>query len=59
MVEITINEEDAHSIDVTAYSYFYSLVTMEITRKQLTNVATAEGMHGPISSRVRRSLVRS
>jgi hypothetical protein len=59
IVEITMNEEDTHSIDVTAYSYFYSLVTMEIMRKQLTNVATAEGMHSPSSSRVRRSLVRS
>ena len=45
MVEIAISEEDAHSICVTAYLYFYSLVTMDITRKQLTGIATAEGTH--------------
>jgi hypothetical protein len=28
---------------VTAYLYFYSLVTMDLTRKQLTNVAKADG----------------
>ena len=37
----TISEQDAHSIGVTAYLYFYSLVTMDVTRKQLTNVAKA------------------
>ena len=35
--------QDAHSIGVTAYLYFYSLVTMDLTRKQLTNVAKAGG----------------
>jgi hypothetical protein len=34
-----IGAQDAHSIGVTAYLYFYSLVTMGLTRKQLTNVA--------------------
>ena len=41
----TVSEQDAHSIGVAAYIYFYSLVTMDVTRKQLTNVAKAEGMH--------------
>ncbi len=45
-----ISEQDAHSIGVAAYLFFYFLVTMDLTRKQLTNVAKAEGMHGPMSS---------
>ena len=39
-----ISEQDAHTIGVSAYLYFYSLVTMDHTRKQLTNVALAEGI---------------
>ena len=33
-----ITEQEAHAIGVDAYLYFYSLVTMDVTRKQLTNV---------------------
>ena len=32
-----VTEEEAHAIGVDAYLYFYSLVTMDLTRKQLTN----------------------
>ena len=39
-----ISEQEAHAIGVTAYTYLYSLVTMDLTRKQLTNVAKAEGI---------------
>ena len=39
----TIGEQEAHAIGVTAYTYFYPLVTMDLTRKQLTNVAKAGG----------------
>jgi hypothetical protein len=46
----TISEQDAHSIGVAAYLYFYSLVTMDLTRKQLTNVARAEGIHAPMNT---------
>ncbi len=46
----TISEQDAHSIGVTAYVYFYSLVTMDLTRKQLTNVAKAEGISAPMNT---------
>ena len=28
----TISEQDAHAIGVSAYVYFYSLVTMDLTR---------------------------
>jgi hypothetical protein len=45
-----ISEHDAHAIGVSAYLYFYPLVTMDITRKQLTNVARAKGMHSPMNS---------
>ena len=30
-------EEEAHAVGVDAYLYFYPLVTMDLTRKQLTN----------------------
>jgi hypothetical protein len=33
-----INEQEAHAIGVDAYLYFYPLVTMDLTRRQLTNV---------------------
>jgi len=45
-----ISEQDAHSIGVTAYLYFYSLVTMDVTRRQLTNVAKPEGLFTPMNS---------
>jgi hypothetical protein len=44
-----ISEEEAHSIGIAAYQYFYSLVTMDVTRKQLTNVAKAEGIQTPMN----------
>jgi hypothetical protein len=34
----TITAEAAHTIGVDAYIYFYPLVTMDVTRKQFTNV---------------------
>jgi hypothetical protein len=46
MAADTVTEEEAHSIGVTAYTYFYSLVTMDITRKQLTNVEAKPGAIG-------------
>ena len=45
-----ISEQDAHSIGVAAYVYFYPLVTMDLTRKQLTNVAKAEGLYTPMNT---------
>jgi hypothetical protein len=35
---VNVTEEQAHSIGVEAYLYFYPLVTMDITRKQSTNM---------------------
>ena len=46
----TIGEQEAHDIGITAYTYFYPLVTMDLTRRQLTNVARAEGMRAPMNT---------
>ena len=47
----TITAEEAHAIGVDAYLYFYSLVTMDVTRKQLTNQEpTPGGIGGPMNS---------
>jgi hypothetical protein len=45
----TLSEHDAHDIGVSAYAYFYPLITMDVTRKQLTNVAVAQGITGPMN----------
>lgn len=45
-----VTVDEAHAIGVEAYLYFYSIVTMDITRKQLTNVENAEGIHAPMNS---------
>jgi hypothetical protein len=46
-----ISEEDAHAIGVDAYLYFYSLVTMDLTRKQLTNMEPGPGsLGGPMNT---------
>lgn len=37
-----ITEQEAHDIGVQAYLYFYPLVTMDITRKQMTNAEFGE-----------------
>jgi hypothetical protein len=45
-----ITEQQAHAIGVDAYLYFYSLVTMDLTRRQLTNVETGKGFGGPMNT---------
>jgi hypothetical protein len=37
-----ISEQEAHAIGVDAYLYFYPLVTMDLTRRQMTNVAAGK-----------------
>jgi hypothetical protein len=41
-----VSEEEAHAIGVEAYVYFYSLITMDVTRKQLTNVEPGKASIG-------------
>src|SRR5580658_5952237 len=46
-----ITETEAHAIGVDAYLYLYSLVTMDVTRKQLTNVEPGKGtLGGPMNT---------
>jgi hypothetical protein len=42
--------DELHDIGVTAYLYLYPLVTMDITRRQLTNVERADGIHAPMNA---------
>lgn len=46
-----ISATDAQSIGVEAYLYLYPLVTMDLTRKQLTNVEPGKGaLGGPMNA---------
>lgn len=43
-----LSEQEAHAIGVDAYLYFYPLVTMDITRRQMTSAPASKGMgYGP------------
>jgi hypothetical protein len=42
-----VSEQEAHAIGVEAYLYFYPLVTMDLTRRQMTNAAGKEPGFGP------------
>ena len=46
----TVSPDEAHSIGVDAYTYFYPIVTMDITRKQLTNTERPEGLSAPMNT---------
>jgi hypothetical protein len=51
-----VTEQEAHAIAVDAYVYLYSLVTMDITRKQLTNIEPGKGaLGGPMNAFVNAS----
>lgn len=43
-----LGEKDATEIGIEAYVYGYPLVTMEVTRRVMTNVATPQGSHAPM-----------
>jgi hypothetical protein len=45
-----ITEAEAHAIAVEAYLYFYPLVTMDLTRKQLVNTPPGKGLGGPMNT---------
>jgi hypothetical protein len=45
-----LSEQEAHAIGVDAYIYFYPLVTMDLTRKQFTNIEPGKEFgKGPIT----------
>jgi hypothetical protein len=45
-----ITPEEAHAIGVDSYLYFYPLVTMDVTRQQLTNVEAGKSeIGGPMN----------
>jgi len=46
----SVTEEEAYATGVNAYLYFYPLVTMDITRKQLSNVEPGKGLGGPMNT---------
>ena len=48
--EPAITEQEAHTIGVDAYLYFYSPVTMDLTRKQLSNMEPGKGLGGPMNT---------
>src|ERR1700736_4134012 len=46
-----ITEQEAHAIATDAYVYFYSLLSMDITRKQFTNIEPGkEILKGPMNA---------
>ena len=47
----TITEQEAHGIGVNAYLYFYSLVSMDLTRRQSTNIEAGKDVgKGPMNA---------
>jgi hypothetical protein len=46
----SVTEEEAYAIGVDAYLYFYPLISMDITRKQLSNVEPGKGFGGPMNT---------
>src|SRR6516165_11288160 len=49
--ESAITEQEAHAIGVDAYLYFYPLITMDLTRKQSTNIEPGKEVgKGPMNA---------
>jgi hypothetical protein len=45
-----VTPDEAHAIAVDAYVYFYPLITMDVTRLQLTNSPEGSGIGGPMNA---------
>ena len=39
-----ITEQEAHAIAIDAYVYFYPLMSMDVSRKQFTNIGPARNL---------------
>src|ERR1700676_4969196 len=48
--ENPLSQQDARSIAVDAYIYFYPLVTLDVSRKQLTKVKPVKDMGSPMNT---------
>src|SRR6516225_3665078 len=51
----SVPEKEAYAIGVSAYLYFYPIVTMDITRKQISNIEPGKGFGGPMNTFVNLS----
>src|SRR5262245_47340574 len=45
-----LTDAEIHDIGIAAYSYLYPLVTMEVSRRQLTNTEVPTGSHAPTNA---------
>jgi len=51
IIAATPTPEEVHQIGMEAYVYFYPLVTMDVTRRQLTNIEPGKMMaRGPMNT---------
>ena len=46
----SLTEEEAHAVAVDSYVYFYPLISMDVTRKQLINSEPGTGIGGPMNA---------
>jgi hypothetical protein len=46
----SLTEEEAHAVAVDSYVYFYPLISMDVTRKQLINSEPGTGIGGPANA---------
>ncbi len=45
-----LTADEARTIGMEAYVYFYPLITMDVTRRQLTNTTQAQGISAPMNT---------